>query len=52
MVRATAEEKKKSKEAYRIYVRQSIDAGICDADAGRVVSVEKVRAKFGLPPAP
>jgi predicted transcriptional regulator len=34
---------------YRIYVRQSIEAGIRDADAGRVVSVDEVRARFGLP---
>jgi hypothetical protein len=34
---------------YRIYVRQSIEAGLRDADAGRVVSVEEVRARFGLP---
>ena len=34
---------------YRIYVRQSIEAGILDADAGRVVSVDEVRARFGLP---
>jgi predicted transcriptional regulator len=27
---------------YRIYVRQSIEAGLRDADAGRVVSVEEV----------
>ena len=33
---------------YRIYVRQSIEAGIRDADAGRVVSVDEVRARFGL----
>lgn len=35
---------------YRIYVRQCVDAGIDDADAGRVVDVEEVRAKFGLTP--
>jgi hypothetical protein len=34
---------------YRIYVRQSIEAGLRDADAGRVVSVDEVRARFGLP---
>jgi predicted transcriptional regulator len=34
---------------YRIYVRQSIEAGLRDADAGRVVSVEEIRARFGLP---
>lgn len=34
---------------YEIYVRQVIDAGLADSDAGRVTSVEEVRAKFGLP---
>jgi hypothetical protein len=34
---------------YTIYVRQSIEAGIRDADAGRVLSVDEVRARFGLP---
>ena len=35
---------------YRVYVRQCIEAGIEDADAGRVVDVEEVRQKFGLKP--
>jgi predicted transcriptional regulator len=35
---------------YRVYVRQCIEAGIEDADAGRVVDVEEVRRKFGLKP--
>jgi len=34
---------------YRLYVRQSIEAGIKDADEGRVESVEDVRRSFGLP---
>jgi predicted transcriptional regulator len=34
---------------YKIYVRQAIEAGIRDAEAGRVVSVDEVRARFGLP---
>lgn len=34
--------------AYRIYVRQSIEAGIKDAEEGRVESVEEVRRSFGL----
>ena len=34
----------------RIYVRQCIDAGVADADANRVVSVEEVRRRFGLAP--
>ena len=33
---------------YRIYVRQCVDAGIADAEAGRVVPVEEVRRRFGL----
>ncbi len=32
-----------------IYVRQSVETGLEDARRGRVVSVEKVRARFGLP---
>jgi len=34
---------------YRIYVRQAIEAGLADADAGRVVDVAEVRKQFGLP---
>jgi hypothetical protein len=34
---------------YRIYVRQSIEAGISDAEAGRVETVAEVRRSFGLP---
>ncbi|MFI5456592.1 MAG: hypothetical protein ACHRXM_14180 [Isosphaerales bacterium] len=34
---------------YQLYVRQSIEAGIKDADEGRVESVEVVRRSFGLP---
>ena len=33
---------------YRVYVRQRIESGIQDADAGRVVDVEEVRRQFGL----
>ena len=33
---------------YRIYVRQAIEAGIIDSDAGRTIDVEQVRARFGL----
>lgn len=33
---------------YRIYVREAIEAGIQDADAGRVVEVSDVRAEFGF----
>lgn len=35
---------------YRVYVRQCVDAGLKDADAGRVVDVAEVRRRFGLPP--
>ncbi|MFN6527787.1 hypothetical protein [Nostoc sp. ChiSLP03a] len=35
---------------YEIYVKQAIEAGLSDSEAGRVVSVEEVRAKFGLQP--
>ena len=34
---------------YRIYVRQAIEQGLADSDAGRTVSVADVRARFGLP---
>jgi antitoxin component of MazEF toxin-antitoxin module len=34
-----------------IYVRQEIEAGIADADAGRTFSTEEVRRRFNLPPA-
>jgi predicted transcriptional regulator len=34
---------------YRLYVRESIEAGIADADAGRVSDVKNVRAEYGLP---
>jgi hypothetical protein len=33
---------------HEIYVRQSIEAGLTDSDAGRVTDVADVRAKFGL----
>jgi predicted transcriptional regulator len=33
---------------HEIYVRQSIEAGIADSEAGKVTDVEDVRAKFGL----
>ena len=34
---------------YRFYVRQSIEAGLRDCEAGRVESVAEVRRSFGLP---
>ena len=33
---------------YEIYVRQAIEAGIEDSEAGRTIDVGQVRAKFGL----
>lgn len=33
---------------YEIYVRQAIDSGRADSDAGDVVSAEDVRNEFGL----
>jgi hypothetical protein len=35
---------------YKIYVRQSIEAGLRDSQAGHTVDVKEVRAKFGLKP--
>jgi predicted transcriptional regulator len=32
-----------------IYVRQAIESGLTDSQAGRTTDVEEVRAKFGLP---
>ncbi len=33
---------------HEIYVRQSIEAGLADSEAGRLTSLEDVRAKFGV----
>ena len=33
---------------YRVYVRQCIDAGVQDADAGQMIDVDEVRRRFGL----
>lgn len=33
---------------HEVYVRQSIEAGLADSEAGRVTDVGEVRAKFGL----
>jgi predicted transcriptional regulator len=35
---------------YEIYVRQAIEAGLADSQAGRTLDVKEVRAKFGLAP--
>lgn len=34
---------------HEIYVRQAIEAGLEDSQAGRLTSIEDVRSKFGLP---
>ena len=33
---------------HEIYVRQSIEAGLVDSEAGKVVEVSEVRKQFGL----
>ena len=33
---------------YKIYVRQAIETGLEDSEAGRTINVKEVRAKFGL----
>ncbi|MBN2541740.1 hypothetical protein JXI42_02645 [bacterium] len=33
---------------YEIYVRQAIEAGLKDSEAGKTMDVREVRAKFGL----
>jgi len=33
---------------YEVYVRQSVEAGLADCEAGRLLSVEEVRSKLGL----
>ena len=35
---------------YEIYVRQAIEAGLADSEAGRTLDVKEIRAKFGLAP--
>ena len=34
---------------YQIYVRQTIEAGLADSEAERVIEVKDVRKRFGLP---
>ena len=34
---------------YEIYVRQSIDAGLEDCKAGRLIPTDEVRRRLGLP---
>jgi len=33
---------------YRLYVREKIERGLADIDAGRVVSHEDIKRKFGI----
>jgi predicted transcriptional regulator len=33
---------------YEVYVRQAVESGIADADAGRVVSHDEAMARLGL----
>jgi predicted transcriptional regulator len=33
---------------HEIYVRQAVEAGLADSEAGRLTNVEDVRAKFSL----
>ena len=33
---------------YQIYVRQAIESGLKDSDAGRTIDASEVRARFGL----
>jgi predicted transcriptional regulator len=35
---------------YRMYVRQKIDAGLADVDAGKVVDTAELRRRLGLRP--
>jgi hypothetical protein len=35
---------------YEIYVRQSIERGMADSEAGRTTPIEQIRAKYGLEP--
>lgn len=34
---------------YQIYVRQAVESGLADSEAGRTLDVREVRARFGLP---
>ncbi|MBL0716687.1 MAG: hypothetical protein JJV89_01440 [Desulfosarcina sp.] len=33
---------------YKIYVRQTIEAGIKDSDEGRTVDIKELRKRFGM----
>ena len=49
LVEALSEDASWDDLMYQIYVRQAIEAGLSDSDAGRTLNVEEVRSKFGLP---
>jgi hypothetical protein len=34
---------------HEIYVRQAVEAGLADSQAGRTTDVDQVRSSFGLP---
>jgi predicted transcriptional regulator len=34
---------------HQIYVRETIERGLADSQAGRTMGVEEVRSKYGLP---
>ena len=34
---------------HQIYVRQAIESGLADSEAGRTTDVSQVRERFGLP---
>ena len=34
---------------HQIYVREAVERGLADSDAGRTTDVKEVRAKYGLP---
>jgi predicted transcriptional regulator len=34
---------------YQVYVRQSVEAGLEDARAGKLIPVDEVRRRLGLP---
>lgn len=33
---------------YEIYVRQAVERGLADSDAGRTTPIEQIRARYGL----
>lgn len=45
---AAPDEADQEDRLYEVYVRQAIEAGLADSEAGRTVPVEEVRAEYGL----